>query len=212
MNHEHVAALLQSTGPLTGALDEALAVAISRAEQECSPYPHEKCRLIRALHVRLAARQELEQLGLPDGWLLAGNPAQMGQLILQAPGRLSLRLLRANPLQPDRIPHAGTNQARVRVWQQPPLDANWPADPSEEVVFLALWDYLDEQARLDGFSLRFVHPIGSGKYRGKVPCDLDVEVPRHGTTFENLSFSPQNQEENLFSTYEILEAQDGDGA
>lgn len=209
MNHEHVAALLQSTGPLTGALDEALAVAISRAEQECSPYPHEKCRFIRALHVRLAARQELEQLGLPDGWLLAGNPAQMGQLILQAPGRLSLRLLRANPLQPDRIPHAGTNQARVRVWQQPPLDANWPADPSEEVVFLALWDYLDEQARLDGFSLRFVHPIGSGKYRGKVPCDLDVEVPRHGTTFENLSFSPQNQEENLFSTYEILEAQDG---
>ena len=209
MNHERVATLLQRTGPLTGALDEALAVAISRAEQECSPYPHEKCRFIRALHVRLAARQELEQLGLPDGWLLAGNPAQMGQLILQAPGRLSLRLLRANPLQPDRIPHAGTNQARVRVWQQPPLDANWPADPSEEVVFLALWDYLDEQARLDGFSLRFVHPIGSGKYRGKVPCDLDVEVPRHGTTFENLSFSPQNQEENLFSTFEILEDQAG---
>ena len=197
MNHEHVAALLQSTGPLTGALDEALAVAISRAEQECSPYPHEKCRFIRALHVRLAARQELEQLGLPDGWLLAGNPAQMGQLILQNPGRISLRLLRANPLQPDRIPQAGTNQA------------NWPADPSEEVVFLALWDYLDEQARLDGFSLRFVHPIGSGKYRGKVPCDLDVEVPRHGTTFENLSFSPQNQEEDLFNTFEILEAQAG---
>ena len=209
MNHERVATLLQRTGPLTGALDEALAVAISRAEQECSPYPHEKFRLIRAMHVRLAVRQELEELGLPSGWQLAGTPAQMGQLILQNPGRISLRLLRANPLQPDRIPHAGTNQARVRVWQQPPLDANWPADPSEEVVFLALWDYLDEQARLDGFSLRFVHPIGSGKYRGKVPCDLDVEVPRHGTTFENLSFSPQNQEEDLFNTFEILEAQAG---
>lgn len=212
MNHEHVTALLQSTGPLTGILNDAMAVAIARAERECAAYRHEDYRFIRALHVRLAVRQELEQLGLPDGWLLAGNPAQMGQLILQAPGRISLRLLRANPLQPDRIPHAGTNQARFQAWQQPPLDANWPATPSEEVVFLALWDYLDEQERLDGFSLRFVHPIGTGKYRGKVPCDLDVEVPRHGTTFENLTFSPQSQDDDLFSTYEILEAQDGDGA
>lgn len=208
MNHEHVVALLQSTGPLTGVLDEALAVAIAQAEQECVAYRHEDYRFIRALHVRLAVRQELERLGLPDAWQLAGNPARMGQLILQDPGRTSLRLLRANPLQPNRVPHAGSNQARIRVWQQPPLDPNWPAAPTEEVVFLALWDYIDEENRLDGFNLRFVHPIGAGKYRGTVPCDLDVAIPRHGTTFENLEFLPQDQDEDLFGSYEILEAEE----
>lgn len=210
MNHKHVVALLQSTGPLTGVLDEALAEAIARAERECAAYRHEDYRFIRALHVRLAARQELDRLGLPGQWQLAGNPARMGQLILQDPGRTSLRLLRANPLQPNHVPHAGSNQARIRVWQQPPLDPNWPTDSSQETVFLALWNYNDEQNRLDGFSLRFVHPVGAGKYRGKVPCDLDVEIPRHGTTFEDLEFLPQDQEEDLFGSYEILEAEEED--
>mgnify|MGYP000919978784 CR=1 FL=1 len=185
-------------------LDEALAVAIADAEKDCATYPHETYPFLRSFHVRARTRQLLETQELPQGWELAGNPRQMGQLILDNPGKTSLRFLRGNPQQPDRIPHAGSNQARIRVWRQDPLPADWPTLAGTGETFLALWDYLDPHDRLGGFTLRFVHPCEQGKYHGRVPCDLDVTVPRGGTDYENLEFAPRDEEDDLFS-FQILD-------
>ena len=192
--------VLRKTGPLTSVLDEVMAVAIADAEQDCARYPHEAYPFLRSFHVRARTRQLLEVQGPPQGWQLAGNPRQMGQLILSKPGEITLRLLRGNPLQPDKIPPAGFTQARARAWKQDPLPEMWSElAAGEEILFLALWDYLNPKKRLEGFTLRFVHPLGKGKFRGNVPCDLDVTIPRGGTLFEDLEFVPQPEDEDLFS-------------
>ena len=196
-----VSEVLYRTGPVTLILDEVIAEAIADADRDAARYPHETFPFLRSLLVRARSRQLLEDRGLPDGWQLDGNPRLMGQLIITRPGDIALRFLRGNPLQPNRVPPAGLTHARVQAWTQDPLPAHWPANPQtgQETKFLALWDYLNPEQRLEGFTLRLVHPIGTGKFQDNVPCDLDVAIPRGGTLFEDLEFLPKPEDEDLFA-------------
>lgn len=196
---ETVAAVLRELGPLTPQLDEALAVAISDAEDRAQGMEHALFPHIRPILVRSLLRLKLVEMVLPVGWEMTGNPRQMGQLRLSKHGVMDLRLLKASPFQPGSVPHSGPGRARQDAWRQDPLPALWQ-ESSRELQLLLLWGYADPAERRAGFTLRVVHPLGGGRYGYQVPCDLNEEIPRGGTMFENLrGFVGDDQEGDLYS-------------
>lgn len=195
-SEEALTGVLAQLGPMTATLDEALATAIGTSEDRCRGMDA-RFGFARSMMVRSFTRIYLEELQLVDGWELGGTANRMGQLIIRLPGVMDLRFLKGNPLQPGRVPHAGRGTARRAAWRQDPLPELWP--DATVHTFLLLWDYLDVTARTEGFSLRVAHPIGSGKFGYRVPCDLDVEIPRGGTLFEDLKFQSSEEDEDFFA-------------
>ena len=204
-NDELIVGIQEHVGPITALLDEAFAYAIAEAERRCRGIDHDRFGFVRSALVKVDARQWLEAHDLPSNWQVAGHPHQMGQLILRQPDVMDLRVLKTNYLQPAGIPHAGSNAARRSAWMQPTLSAEGMQNTHHQ--FLLLWNYLNPATREDGFSLRLVHPVSSGDFRHRVECDLDIEIPRGGTSFQNLVFRTDAEDENLFS-FEI-DAEEG---
>lgn len=194
-----LAEVLAQLGPVTGVLDESIASAIAIAEERCRGLGS-RFNSARSMMVRAWTRVELESASLAEGWTLAGDTNRMGQLIIRKPGVMDLRFLKGNPLQSGRVPHAGLGAARRAAWRQDPLPELWPTT-AQRHTFLLLWDYLDVEARTEGFTLRVAHPISPGRFGHRVPCDLDIEIPRGGTMFEDLRFEAHDEEEDLFAVH-----------
>lgn len=185
-------------------LYEGMAVALQDADQRSRGLPHDRFPHLRPLIARAVVRQYLEQEGLPEPWLVEGNPALMGQLYLAATDLgLTLRVLKERRgTYPGGVPVAGRNPTRQEAWQAP-LPLQMPADTqSKATELLLLWDYThgtDHDATGPDFSLRIVHTVEAGQYGQRVRCDLDLTVQTGGNIFTRLAFPADDDEEDFFA-------------
>ena len=197
--------LMSRMQALTPALDEAIAWAIIRAETRATGLDHDRFPHLRPMTIRADVRLALEDSTSLHGWQVAGDSRKMAQLLLedQQTG-LELRFLKSPFSQPDRIPHAGQNQARRRTWSQRPLPLAAPGQLIVDtglagVTLLLLWSYQDATQRTEGFDLRIVHTLEPGAFGRATVCDLDLVVPRSGILREeDLRFVVSEEEEDLF--------------
>lgn len=157
--------------------------------------------------IRVDVREHLVEEGLPDGWELAGKPELSGQLILASPLQaLEIRVLKESRVTKNGVPHAGRNRGRRAKWSNPwqktlfeavGLDAGRGLEAMEHNELLLLWNYDVEV----GFSLRLVHPIEPGMYKGTVRYDYSSELVVGSTLQERRRYDPDASEE-----YQIREA------
>lgn len=194
---DRVVELLEGrVGPLSGLLHDAMAGAIEGAEQrlvglEHAVYPHLRPQVVRA-----ELRSRLVDQPLPAGWKVGGNSRQMGQLYLEASGEARLRFLKGGKINPGGVPHAGYNSSRRATWHQAPLVGLESTGP---LTFLLVWNYLDAEARTEGYSLRLAHPLHPGRVGANVPCDLLMDLPRQTSIFEGIKAFDTEEEVDLFN-------------
>lgn len=214
MTRDEMLRLVTSQATLLGPrLYESMSAAIQGAETRArglkrSTYPH-----LRPLLTRAEVREYLRHEGLPEPWVLDGNPSLMGQLSLTAPELgLTLRLLKERRrTYPDGVPPAGRNPGRRQAWQEPlPLEMLAGAQPAALTELLLLWDYAESEKSDDtSFTLRIVHTTEAGEYGRAVRCDLDLRVQAGGTIFEQLVFRGDTDDHDFFAV-DIDEASTGE--
>lgn len=205
MTAQEIRHLLKSeTTLLAPHLFEGMASSISGANVRSGGLGHGKYPHLRSLIVRVLLREYLEAQDLPEGWILEGNPALMGQLYLSQPERgLKLRLLKERRrTYASGVPTAGRNPARQETWVQTCLNLLDVSQPRSELVeFLLLWDYRGTET--EEFTLRVVHTVEAGQYGRAVKCDLDMEIQHGGTLFDSLRFEGNYEDTDLFQETEV---------
>ncbi|PZE39735.1 hypothetical protein [Curtobacterium sp. MCPF17_031] len=176
---------------LFGCLDEAVASAAGL------PYPRDRFPHAHAMHVRAVFRGALEHEELPEGWTVTGNTRSTGQTFLtNVQYGTTLRLLSESRVTMNGVPHAGTSRARRAQWAQ------FAFFGAEEVArrhrdLLLLMDTRAEEP-----SLRIVHPIEEGKYKGKVACDFLVSMIREFDDVGNAVFDTEEEHLDFFANVE----------
>jgi len=171
---------------LYDALDIAIADTRRNIKHSRDDHPH-----LHALSVRADLRAALNGSELPDGWQLSGNPRRSEQMFLQHPtSASSLRVLSESTVTTNGIPHAGHTQARQAAWGGRALFAD-PTLFADRDLLLLLNIWSEEP------SMRIVHTIRSGRYRGNVPCDFQVPILRDISAMPE-RFEGSDEYEDLF--------------
>ncbi|MDI9629453.1 MAG: hypothetical protein QM286_13105 [Acidobacteriota bacterium] len=167
-------------------------------------------------HARAAMRHywvRSGHLGV-SGWSVRGRPQLMGETFLENDEhRLSLRLLKeSGRVHPGGVPAAGRSDTRREQWQAPLPGLARSSDGLEFLsgvaACLLLWA-VEFEAGIPLISVRVVHPLEPGRYGQRVPIDMSFSISPKGQMFEDLRFSGDPQEEDLFPN--ILEQENEDG-
>ncbi len=213
MHEETKAALTAQVRILGPYVYNALSYALGQSRKRCVGLPGQKYPHLLPMAVRCDMREFLEEVELPDGWTIEGNPCLMAQLFLKnADERAGLRFLKERrKTYPGGVPPAGRSAKRRNDWsvQDQPIPHMGIAELEPAWTnLLLLWDLQDAPAEEEaGFTLRVVHTIAPGEYGRTVPLDFSLDVLPGGTIFDNLEFRGDDEEVNLFQA-ELDEAVD----
>lgn len=166
---------------------------------------------LRSANMRAAVRDGLEALDL-GGWHVRGNLALNGQLILvNETEDITVRMLKDGKPPVRAVPGAGRNQARRMYWSNSLIE-----DTDAGVLFgerahgmLGLW-----HENGDGtFDIRAVRPVGAVRYGSKTPIDLCLELAPVQSTFVNLAFDVEvDDNEDLLNIHVASEENDNDAS
>ena len=187
--------------PLFDGIETAMAQSSDSLKQlPPRDYPHVFAGARRAFF-----RESLLQMGLPDGWMVRGNPRMNGQIVLAHEDLgITLRVLSESRVTANGVPHAGHTSARRDAWTvvQPTLFAMPTSIRADRrLLLLGRFDLLEP-------SLRIVRPISPGKYQGNVPCDYGLVLRPAAQSWDDRSFAGSDEHEDLFNV-NISKEEDG---
>ncbi len=178
---------------LSPVLYDALDLAIGETKRKIT-HAREQHPHLHALSVRADLRAGLTAETLPDGWKVAGNSRRSEQIFLQHPDSASsLRVLSESTVTTNGVPHAGHTRARRAAWSAPtaPLFVE-PTLIADRDLLLLLRAWSGEP------SMRIVHTVQSGQYKGNVPCDFEVPLLRDVAAMPE-RFEGSDEYEDLFN-------------
>jgi hypothetical protein len=192
---------------LSATLHECLALAIADGRTRNKGIPHDRFPFQLPMSVRCSLRLHLEARDLPQGWQVAGEPRQMGQLLLEQPDLgLQWRFLKERRSgYPGGVPIAGRNPKRRQVWSSDELDLRLPQPsevpgPPQMTTQLWVWDFDGAPDNpKTGFTQRLVHTLEPGVYGRAVPCDLSLDLLPQGGILDRLTFQGTDENTDFFS-------------
>lgn len=170
--------------PLYEALDEAVTHTSVHLRHPRDSHPH-----LHALHIRADLRAHLEITPLPEGWEVGGNSRATEQIYLHHRESASdLRLLSESTVNPGGTPHAGHTYARQMQWSVANTNDALLSDRSMLLL-------VDTRSQMS--TLRIVHPVERGKYKGRVLCDFESKMLRDISAMPE-RFEASDEYSNLF--------------
>lgn len=187
-------------------LYEALTSAVANALPALRGFDAPTYMWLCASHVRAHMRKALENVSLPEAWMLGGNPQLMGQILLNntVTGD-QIRFLKERRSYPGGAPVAGRNRARQNYYtanaqEALPIFGSTRPD-SLELKSLLLWDFLDPDELDLGVSMRLVATNEVGQYGQALPLIFSIDIrPDTAIDFSDLAFVGDDQRIDLFET------------
>lgn len=180
---------------LAPTLYDALDIAVTEAKK--LRFPESEQPHLHSAYRRAAFRDTLRAQGLPNEWILDGNPRQSGQTILKLEhAGITLRLLSESTVTTNGVPHAGPNTVRRDQWRTVavPLSIFSGAEAGDRNLLLLM------NARSDAPTLRIVRTTEAGRFHGTVACDYLLMMHRDVDNLGNATFDTTEDDINFYAS------------
>ena len=194
---------------LTTVLWETQAVAMAAAASACTGLDPDIGRYLFTHATRAHFAQNITSSPLPGGWSVAVDPRRMCKTILSGSDVLVRYLKENRNGHPGGVPGAGHTKASRDFWKQGSL-LDDDLTTSEVTNLLLLWDYATPSD--NGFTLRLVHPTGTGGYGVRTPVDVVLDLTPGPSLEQNLIFREDEADADLFALIDAVELEQHHGS
>ncbi|NYI47638.1 hypothetical protein BJ993_004718 [Nocardioides aromaticivorans] len=210
---ELVLELRDQLTPLASPLYDGLAHSLAFANKHNSRFSFKEQPHLWSLTARAEMREYYKGQPLPDGWVVAGDPRLMGQLIFSNDDfGLDLSFIKENRrVHRGSLPPAGSGRTRRQRWASPALfELDGTFIRADRIVMHHAWDYgTDDEGNVDlnAFKTRIVHTTEAGVFGRSVGCNFFFNILPTGGLHTTQRFDGDAAEEDFFLKRDVNDQQ-----